>query len=68
MNDDAVHSAASDQLQQSLQRGAVERGAEAAVVIETPVKWNPAQPHLRLDVRAAHVELDLTGKVIIVLI
>lgn len=66
MNDDAIHSAASDQLEQSLQRGAVDRCAGVAVVIETPIEKNPAQPPLRLDEGPAQIELDLAGGEIIV--
>src|SRR3954463_13950635 len=68
MDDDAVHSAASDQLQQPPQGGAVERRAGVAVVIEAPIEKNPAQPPLRLDESSAQIELDLAGVEIIVLV
>lgn len=68
MNDDAIHSATSDQLKQFLQRGAVEGCTGVAVVIETPIERNPAQPLLRLDKRSARIELDLAGREIIVLV
>lgn len=68
MNDDAIHSAASYQLEQSLQCRAVERCAGVAVVIETPIGKNPAQPSLGLNERTAQIELDLAGGEIIVLV
>lgn len=68
MNDDAIHSTAPDQLEQSLQREAVERCAGVAVVIETPIEKNAAQPLLRLDEGTARIELDFAGGEIIVLV
>jgi hypothetical protein len=68
MDDHAVHGAASDQLQQTLNGGPPKRRAGVAVIIEPATEQNPAQPLLRLNERAAQIELDLTGREVIVLI